>query len=113
MCRKWFQRIIFSIVIVVIAGVNPASAFSRRPPEADFVPGKVLVKFHDGVTSERSAQIVELEGGTLKKVLKSTGIHLIILPEGMDVTDAIKRFSSYPEVLYIEPVQRATPLEEK
>ena len=95
MCRKCLNVVLFSVVMVVIMGVHPASAFSRRPPEPAFEPGKVLVKFHDGVTSERSTRIVELEGGTINKVLASTGVFIVVFPEGVEVSDAINRISSY------------------
>ena len=100
-------------ILVTVLVVSPAVGLSRKPSEPDHVPNKVLVKFRNGVTPEKMVQIVESEGGTVTDVLASTGVHLVVLPERMDVTDAIKRFSSHPEILYAEPVQRVTPLEEK
>ena len=101
------------IIVLLAVFAGSAWGFSRKPPEPVIVPGKVLVKFHDGVTSQSRARIIELEGGAVKSVLASTGVHIIILPEGMDVSDAVDRFSSYKEVRYAEPVQKALPLEEK
>ena len=100
-------------ILVTVLVVSPAVGLSRKPSEPDHVPNKVLVKFKDGVTTDSSARIIEKEGGTVNRILTSTGVYLVVLPEGMDVTDVIKRFSSHPEILYAEPVQRVTPLEEK
>jgi hypothetical protein len=110
------ERVLQSItgaVLLTVLAVSPASGLSRRPPEPDRPPGKVIVKFREGVTAERSARIVEEEGGTVDRVMNSTGVHLVVLTEGMDVAEAVKRLSSYPEVLYAEPVWRKIPLEEK
>jgi len=83
------------------------------PPEPAVVSAKLIVKFKDGVSGDQRTRIIEEEGGTVKSVLASTGVHIIILPEGVDVSDAMERFSSYPEVQYVEPVQKASPLEKK
>jgi hypothetical protein len=103
----------FCVLLVCGLATGPSWGLSRKPPEPSLVPGKVLVKFHDGVTSQRIARIIELEGGTEKSVLASTGVHIIVLPEGMGVSNALARFSSYKEVKYAEPVHKATPLEKK
>jgi hypothetical protein len=102
----------FCLIVILASVTNPLWGFSQVPPEPAAVPGKVLVKFEDGVTGEQSLRIIEKEGGTVKGVSASTGVHIIILPDGVDVNSAIERFSSYPEVRYVEPVQRALPLEE-
>jgi len=99
------------IVCALVAG--PSWGFSHKPQKPAPVPGKVLVSFHEGVDSKRIATIVESEGGTVTSVLASTGVHIIVLPEGVDVSDAVDRFSAYEEVRYAEPAQKALPLEEK
>ena len=101
------------MMVVFTMAAGPLWGLSRVPSEQEVVPGKVLVKFQDDVASDRVADILDSEGVTVKSVLASTGVHIIILPEGMDVFDAVERFSSYPEVQYVEPVQKASPLEEK
>ena len=103
----------FSCVSLIIAAVTSLSwGFSHKPPEPAFVPGRVIVKFHAEVSPDRITSIVEQEGGTVKSVLASTGVHIIVLPEDADVSDAVDRFTAYPEVQYAEPVKKATPLEE-
>ena len=91
----------------------PASGMARTPPEPPYVPGQVLVKFHEDIGRERIADIVQKEGGKIKSVLGRTGIHLVILPEGTDVMEAVGRFAAYPEVRYAEPNFRAEPLKEQ
>jgi len=105
-----FIAAFFFIAIVLIIGPD-AEAFSKRPPKQNLVPDKVLVKFHEGVGPEAIARIVESEGGTVIKVFASTGVHLIVLEEGVSPVDAVKRFISHQEVEYAEPVVQAEPLE--
>ena len=103
----------YCMVILIGIAVGSSWGFSRKPPTPDVVPGRVLVKFHDGVDSERITEIVEAVGGTIKSVLTSTDVHIIILSEGVDVTEAVDMFTSYNEVEYAEPSIKATPLEKQ
>lgn len=99
------------LVMVFLAG--PAAGLSRKPAEPSYVPGEVVVRFHDSVDSARSNEIVEAEGARTKTILKRTGVHLILLPKGMEVDRAVERFQGYPEVLSAEPNYRAERLEEQ
>lgn len=103
----------FCVVLILAAAAGPLWGFSGVPPEPVPAPGRILVKFHDGVDPETIAGIMESEGATVKRVLTSTGVHIIVLSQGEDISDAVERFSAYPEVKYAEPVQKAIPLEEK
>lgn len=103
----------FWILTVVISVSVPGLAMSRKPPEQAYVPGQIVVRFHDSVDSARSTEIVKGEGASIKTVLRRTGLHLILLPEGMEVEEAIERFLRYPEVLSAEPDYRAERLGDK
>jgi hypothetical protein len=102
-----------ALVAVLVIGVMPAGGMSRKPPEPSYVPGQIVVKFNESVDSARSMEIVEAEGGSIKTVLKRTGLHLVLLPEGRSVEEAVERFQRYPEVLSAEPNYRAELLENK
>jgi len=106
-------KTIAGAVLVTVLGVSPATALSRKPPEPSYIPGQVVVRFHESVDSARSAEIVEKEGARIKTVLKRTGLHLVLLPEGRSVEEAVARFLKYPEVLSAEPNYRAELLENK
>ena len=104
-------KTIAGAVLVTVLGVSPAAALSRKPPAPSYIPGQVVVRFHESVDSARSTEIVEAEGAHIKSVLKRTGLHLILLPEGRSVEEAVERFLTYPEVLSAEPNYRAELLE--
>ena len=100
-------------VLAAVFAVNPAAGLSHKPPEPSYVPGQVVIRFHQSVDSARSAEIVEIEGASIKAVLKRTGLHLVLLPEGRSVEEAVERFLTYPEVLSAEPNYRVELLENK
>ena len=107
------KTITFFCVMLLFAAVTAtALSMSRKPTEPDHVPGKVLVRFKEGVSPERAAVIIASVGGTIESVMASTGVHLVLLPEGMAVEEAIGKLTACPEVLYAEPVHRTKPLEE-
>jgi hypothetical protein len=109
--RKGFT--FYWMVIILAIAVSDSWGMSRKPPEPAYVSGQIVVRFHESVDSIRSAEIVEKEGARIKTVLKRTGLHLIILPEGRSVEEAVERFGRYPEVLSAEPDYRAERLEDQ
>jgi hypothetical protein len=107
---KWTT---FYWVVIIVAVLSVDSwGMSRKPAQPDYVPGRVLVQFQEGVAPEKSLLIIEGEGCRVEKVLKRTGLHLVKLPEGMDVPEALQRFQAYSEVLYVEPDYRVELLKE-
>jgi hypothetical protein len=101
------------LLTVALLAVSPVQAMSRKPPEPAFIPGRIIVSFHESVSDARSAEIVQGEGAVIKSVLERTRLYLILLPEGMEVGEAVERFLKYPEVLSAEPDYRAGRLEDK
>jgi len=108
---RWQWALYTFLFLLVFA--EPVSGMARKPEEQRFVPGQVLVKFQENVPQDRIVEIVQGEGGTIKSIIGRTGIHLVVLPEGVEVMEAVDRFSVYPEVRYAEPNYRTSPLEEK
>ena len=109
--RKRF--VIYWIVVLLAVSAGGSLGFSRKPPQPDYIPGRVLVQFLEGITPEKALLIIEGEGCRVEKVLKRTGLHLVKLPDGMDVPEAMERFQTYSEVLYAEPDYRVELLKEK
>ena len=92
---------------------GPAAGMGRRPPDPPYAPGELLVAFYETVPGDRVREIVRLEGGTVDRAMEGKNIYLILLPEGTDVPEAARRFSSRPEVRHAEPNYRANYLEKK
>jgi hypothetical protein len=107
-----FKTALFFLCLV-LAAAGPAYGMAPKPPDPPYAPGELMVGFYEDTSPERIARIVQEEGGEIRSVLKRTGVHLIVLPEGTDVMDAAARFSAHPEVRYAEPNYRPTPLEKQ
>jgi hypothetical protein len=111
--KKRTTGVFYALVLVLVMGAIPAFGLSRKPPQPDYIPGRVLVDFKEGVTPERAAVIIEGEGCTVERVLKRTGLHLVSLPGELAVPEALELFKAYSEILYVEPDYRVELLEEK
>ncbi|MFA6055172.1 MAG: type II secretion system secretin GspD [Thermodesulfovibrionales bacterium] len=71
--------------------------------EDRFRQGELLVKFKEGVSEQRIAEILSAEGASIISVPKSKGPHLLKLKEGQDVHKAVEIFAGYKEVEFAEP----------
>jgi hypothetical protein len=105
--------IFFCVLLISGMATIPSWGFSRKPPEPDYVPGQILVRFHETVDRRTSVEIVKSEGASIQAVLERTGLHLILLPEGLPVEEAVERFLKHPEVLSAEPNYRPELLEDR
>ena len=102
-----FTAALFMLLISTSTGM----AFSRKPPEPEYVSGQVLVKFHENVSSDEINRILSEQNAAILKTLGKTGIYLVTLPGDIDVYGAVEKFSSYPEIQYAEPNYRVKLLE--
>jgi type II secretory pathway component GspD/PulD (secretin) len=89
---------------------TPQLAKITREKREEFVstehyysPGELLVKFKDGVSEQRAEELISLMKASLIKHFKNINVYHIKLKSGQDIEDAIKEFSSLPEVSYSEP----------
>jgi hypothetical protein len=105
------QLVLAAVLSLVLA--SSTFGMTRKPPESAIVPGQVVLEFREEVSSSRAIEIIEAEGAHLKMVLKRTGLHLVVLPEGLKVEEAIERFLKYPEILSAEPDYQVERLEHR
>jgi general secretion pathway protein D len=80
------------------------ASFAMREEEG--VEGELMVKFKDDVTSARAEEIISAEGASVIKYLKEIKTYHIKLKPGQKAEDAVRAFSSHPELLYAEPNYR-------
>ncbi len=75
--------------------------FARK--EKHYTEGELLLKFREEVSSEKALEILSNRGASVIKFIKGTRLYYIKLKHGQEVEEAVKEFSSLPEVLYAEP----------
>lgn len=68
-----------------------------------YAPGELLVKFKEGVSRERALQIISGKGAEVVRFMDRLDVYQIRLKKEQSVEDAVKEFTSLPEVLYAEP----------
>ncbi|MCI0469594.1 MAG: hypothetical protein L0Y62_05955, partial [Nitrospirae bacterium] len=71
--------------------------------EQRYAEGELLVKFKEGITDTTAKEIISKEGASVIKFIESLKVYLIRLKKGRDVGEAVKHFSSMPDVEYAEP----------
>jgi general secretion pathway protein D len=71
--------------------------------EKHYIEGELLLAFKEGISSDRALEIIAQEGAEVIKFIEGTNTYHIKLRPQQEVEDAIKEFSSIPDVLYAEP----------
>ncbi len=71
--------------------------------EKFYKPGELLVKFKDGVSKEKALEIITQKKATIITYFESINVYHIQLKPDQEVEDAMKEFTSLPEILYAEP----------
>jgi general secretion pathway protein D len=86
-----------------LADITKAKEREFEIAEQRYVEGELLVKFREGTTSDQALSIISRMGGSVIKVIEKMGIYHIRLRKGEEVEEAVKEYSSLPEVEYAEP----------
>lgn len=101
--------------VLLLLAVSSLSSAARAhtnviPPETEFVwrapgyvPGELLVKFKDGVGTDRAMSTIREKGAVARRVLTPDGLIEVKLPPGLSVPDAIDGWSAHPDVEYAAP----------
>ena len=71
--------------------------------QADFVPGRVIVKYRAGSSDTRGAALRDAVGSQMIKRLPLINADLVTLPDGWDVDSAVEWYGSQVGVEYAEP----------
>jgi len=103
--------LVLTVIMLVFSAGSNSWAMSKKQEKPEYAPGEVLVAFNDGVSQDRIEQIVAGESATVRKIIGNGAVHLIVLPDDLEVMAAVERFSVYPEVKYAEPNYKAQRLE--
>src|SRR5215471_20425578 len=94
---------------MVIAQIAPQSA-AAPPTQASwngqpkYKPGEILVRFRPGTAQEKINLVHAANNAQqLKSWASVEGLHLVRVPAGVSIKDAIKLYKQHTEVLYAEP----------
>ena len=108
--------IFFSTLLCLLACARIAPAQDSRRLERrtgdnrPFVPGRILVKFHDGVTADRISNILSIQGVNDAGEIPGIGVHILLLPPGAIESVYVQAFQQQPEVEFTQLDQIVAPL---
>ena len=94
-------RLSRSFAIVLLALLWPVAAIGGP---AAHVPDELLVRFRAGTAPAHGAALHAAAGAVpLRSFTTVRDLHLVKLPRGLSTAQAIARYRTLPEVLYVEP----------
>src|SRR5688500_15603711 len=82
----------------------------RMPANARYLRGSVIVKFRDGTSAARKADLVSLVAGRSMPSLPYAAFDLVALDPRDDPESVASRLSAQPDVAYAQARYRARPL---
>ncbi len=105
---KEFKEIVVALALIGVLLIHSSGEGIELPGRGtespqEYVEGEVLVKFKKEVTNSTANQILSKYGMTVKESFKQIDVHLVKLPVGMTVEEAINSLRKHPEIEYVEP----------
>src|SRR4051794_39566893 len=88
-----------AVALIVLAAPGGAAA-------ADYVPGRVIVKYRDAASAEQRARIEDKTGTDTRQALPG-GSKQLTIPDGGSVAQTIAALRRDPNVAYAVPDYRA------
>ena len=112
MNKSLTKKMVLAVLVLGLALAAMMLDFSRTSVRAqepigsesknDFVPGRVLVKFHSRITPAHARQMVAALGARHVDEIPNIGVHILDLPAQASETAFVKLFESRPEVEFAE-----------
>ena len=101
--------LVIAILLATAVHVTPVSADERSSlAETDYVPDRIVVKFREGLSSVRMAQLNASQGTTVVDEVPQIGVRILSVPFG-EVEAKIAAYRADPRVEYAEPDYLAQP----
>lgn len=95
--------IILGLILCLIVPVFSAYA-------QNYVQGELIVKFKDGISESRIAEINNHVGTKVKDRILSGRIYILKITSGAPVEDVVKTYEKYPEVKFAGPNYIVKPM---
>jgi thermitase len=84
---------------------------NRPEPVDQFVPGRVLVKFHDDILPDHARNIIAALGARAADEIPNIGVHILDLPYRASEAAFVQAFQARPEVEFAELDRIVAPAE--
>lgn len=96
------------VILTPIIGPSAAAQISQTETSEEYelaahVPGELLIRFSPGMSASQTASQMADMGVNHKQDIPRINVHVVKLPPGLSVEQAIERFSHRPGVEFVEP----------
>jgi len=104
----FFPKISFSpyIIFLFVFFLSEHSNAAQRQAAAEYVPGQVLVKYHNDVKGKSKPSIRKAKNALLKATMPKLHVELWQLKSNQSVENAVAELNSNPRILIAEPNYR-------
>src|SRR6266853_971989 len=97
-----FQKVLFRLAFTVLLACTAVSAQHNGAATSGFVPGRILVKFKDGVSDGQARGLLAGRGALSTDVIPQIGVHIVQLPPNANEQAEANAFKSLAEVEFAE-----------
>jgi len=95
--------LVFSLATPSVSAKDVGNSSPAVTELAEHVPGELLVRFSPGMNSAQVANKMKEMNLAHKREIEGIKVHLVKLPPGLSVEQALDRFSHLPGVEFAEP----------
>jgi subtilisin family serine protease len=99
--------------LTLISYPRKATAENPQPdkpePKAEYVSGRILVKFRAGIEAAHAQQMIAAHGARDAAEIPEIGVHIVELPEQASETAFVSAFAAQPEVEFAELDAKVAP----
>ena len=86
-----------------LAGITEKKHTEFMEKEKFYNRGELLIKFKEGTSRDKAQEILSRNGATVVKYFQEINVYLVQIKHRKEIEDAIKKFTSIPDILYAEP----------
>jgi len=95
--------LVFSLVAAPVLAQDVSSTNRPATELAEHVLGELLIRFSPGLDSAQRAEKMAAMGVSHAREISHIGVHLVKLPPGLSVEQALARFNRMPGIEFAEP----------
>ncbi len=97
---KRFLSICTTLLLVALLAI-PVSVFASPAPAGDYVPGELIVKFKEGISTQSTGSVHTQYGAKAVEKSKYSGFEVVKFKGS--ITKMIQKYKNNPMVEYVEP----------
>ena len=117
--RRYIGLLAVASVVLTVGFLAPQERASSEPnsdngmkpglENADFAPGRILVKIKDEAPADAIEAVNQKNYGRVEEKIPHSRVNVVHIPDDLSVTEAVERYENVPDVEYAEPDYKINP----